>query len=209
MKNTELNNETQVLEESISNLLNEKKDLINVVYNIKDIVLCSKRRIITLVILLIILYLPIKNIAFSADTTANVIKLVELNNSIFLVYFGIAFTGYVFFQALSNKQTLKKLLTIKINKESYFEKYNRYFLNVFIYYAILIAVNYFLLIYLNYFEIELSYLNLETKNVLALIGLLFYSCFVIIGLIEIMSFVKNIYNYFNISVASLFIYEDE
>ncbi|WP_422487211.1 SHOCT domain-containing protein [Gudongella sp. DL1XJH-153] len=143
-------------------------------------------------------------IGLSSDTILRFITVVEISKTISISLFGIAFTGYALFQAFVSGELLERLLIHKGEEKSVFEEYNLFFFRICFLYLILILINYIVLIILknipsNYTLQPLSYM---TNSIVSIILIFIYLLIHIFSLVEMKSFLYNIYQAFNFNALN-------
>lgn len=149
-----------------------------------------------------ILFMPISLYIVKSNNTYNhIINLIEQSNNLMIPLFTVVFTGYSIFQAFTSGKIVLELLSINVNNKSQFEEFNLNFFETIMYYLLLIGINYLGLSILPIiYEIYLTntdiYLN--TKKFLPIIVHI-YIFFNMYALLEIRSFLFNIYQCFNMS----------
>ena len=116
--------------------------------------------------------------------------------------FGIVFTGYALFQALIDKDMLKRMLKVKEGKTN-IQISNDYFLNVMILDIFCVILNIGLLLLLKVFPVELlNYVDAIFISVVAIVFFTFYFSIQALAIWEMKSFVFNIYQFFNINAGT-------
>ncbi|CAM4399153.1 hypothetical protein BAMA_18455 [Bacillus manliponensis] len=125
-------------------------------------------------------------------------------NDIVVPTFAVIITGYAIFQALVNGPTLISLITISESDKSKFEEYNLYFLGISMLYLFLIILNLLLMFFFNVVPKNWSlplipgYINEIIASVLWTV----YLTFLINSLIELKSFVYNLFQCFRINAIA-------
>lgn len=139
---------------------------------------------------------------YSSTTFITFIDVVELVNSMVIALFGIVFTGYALFQALIDKDMLKRMLKVKEGKTN-IQISNDYFLNVMILDIFCVILNIGLLLLLKVFPVELlNYVDAIFISVVAIVFFTFYFSIQALAIWEMKSFVFNIYQFFNINAGT-------
>lgn len=160
----------------------------------------SFKRLISLIILWIIIYFSY--ISFFVNYINGVESSKEILNSIYVVIipiFAIIITGYSIFQALTNGRTLMALMKASDNEKSKFQEYNYFFFSVSMLYLFIIITNFILSIILSglpkdwYFPYFTSSVNNQIFSIL----ITTYIVFVLNALVEMKSFVYNLYQLFS------------
>ncbi|WP_209125161.1 hypothetical protein [Alkalihalobacillus sp. BA299] len=124
-------------------------------------------------------------------------------NEIVIPTFAVIITGYAIFQALVNGETLITLISMDSKERSRFAEYNYYFLGLSLLYLILIIFNLLaLLIFKNMSkEWHLQFLSNKLNEGITSFLIAVYVTFVIHSLIELKSFIYNLFQCFNINAA--------
>ncbi|MEK5056025.1 hypothetical protein MHH96_21795 [Niallia sp. FSL K6-0212] len=184
---------------SIDNIMKDDTSLklfLKSIYSLKP----SLKRILWLTILFIIIYnfyslFLVKNIDGITST-------IEIINNVYIIIipiFAIIITGYAIFQALTNGRTLMALMRANENDRSKFQEYNYFFFSISILYLTIIIINFLLSIILGnlpegwYFV----YFNKELNNKLFSVFVSIYIVFIVNALIEMKSFIYNLYQLFS------------
>ena len=156
------------------------------------------RFFVTVMLSLILTYF----IAISYDTVSIFRNSVEIINNVILSLFGIVFTGYALFQALIEKEMLVRMLqsTVVVGNEekSKLQESNELFAKTMMMEFICIVINIFLLLMLFCIPEDFTVFYYKTWNDIAAgsgMAVYFYMSFVV--LIEIKSFIFNIFELFN------------
>ncbi|EHI98062.1 hypothetical protein CDLVIII_1363 [Clostridium sp. DL-VIII] len=198
----------QILIDNLSDIKKYKsKKFSEVIKEAFCTIIPSKRRLVVILIVLVILAYPIEISVKSNNTLSNLKDLLGLSNGVIMAMFAILFTGYALFQALINRNTLKILFLSKSKHgKSLFSEYNLYFFAMCILYVLLIIINYigtFIIIYIG--TNNIVNINEEAKNIILRICIYLYLFINIFAIIEIKSFIYNLFQCFNISAMSTMI----
>lgn len=149
-------------------------------------------------------------ISFRDDTVTVLYGIVSDINAVVLTIFGIVFTGYTLFQALISNELLMRMIeeteecseNEKCNDKTKFQESNDYFMNVMMVDIIAIVSNIVLMIILKAIPEYYCLFNENLYNEILCIVLLFsYFAFQFRVLIEVKSFIFNIYQLFNIAAC--------
>lgn len=169
----------------------------------------SKRTIIILFLIAIILVVPSFLIGFNKKTIYMAEKIFQISNGIAIPVFAVVFTGYAIFQALSNGKTLKTLLSVSDDERSKFEEYNDTFLYTALLYLILIIMNFIILIFLVAIPSvwSIPFFSLIINNIIAFLLIWIYLIFNIYCFLELKSFVLNLYKVFILNAVANGIHE--
>ncbi|MEG2917841.1 MAG: hypothetical protein RR851_07930 [Clostridium sp.] len=162
----------------------------------------SITRMRILVIISLIMVIPIINCIDSNKTTITIVKCIELSNDIIKDLFAINFTGYALFQALASSNTLKQLLSSNGREMSVFKEYNLFFFGISILYVVIILTNYLGLMILNMMDLSSVDINNTLKYASIFVTFNMYIIINAFAIIEIKSFILNMYNCFNISAVT-------
>ncbi|KXG09961.1 hypothetical protein AT864_01521 [Anoxybacillus sp. P3H1B] len=165
----------------------------------------SKRRkklllLVFIGLFLLYFFVLIKN----GRVISNFMDIVKEVSEIVIPTFAVVITGYAIFQALANGSTLINLIIVNGKKGSKFEEYNLFFLGVSILYLFIMLLNLVLFIIFKNIPKEwcIKSLSIEANNALASLLIAFYLTFIINAIIELKSFIYNLYQCFNINAAS-------
>jgi hypothetical protein len=125
-------------------------------------------------------------------------------NDIVVPTFAVIITGYAIFQALVNGSTLINLMTASDKDKSKFEEYNLYFFGLSILYLMLIILNLLLIVFLKTVpeDWSLPLVSNSTNNLIASLLLTIYFTLLIHCLVELKSFVFNLFLCFRINATS-------
>lgn len=162
----------------------------------------SKRRVVIMICIAIIVSIPLINSINGDNTKELAIKTMELSNDIIKDLFAINFTGYALFQALVSSSTLKQMLSSNVKEMSIFKRFNLFFFAICIMYIGIILFNYLGLIIIQ--MVDPSYFTIDEKIkgiFLYIIGIV-YIIVNSFAIIEIKSFIVNMYNCFNINAIA-------
>lgn len=162
----------------------------------------TKKEIGRFFVTVILSIIPTYFIATSYDTVSIFQDSVEIMNNVILALFGIVFTGYALFQALIGKEMLVRMLqsTVVVGNEekSKLQESNELFAKTIMMEFICIVINIFLLLILFCIPEDFTVFYYKTWNDIAAgsgMVVYFYMSFVV--LIEIKSFIFNIFELFN------------
>lgn len=166
----------------------------------------SKKRIIILGCLFIIIFNTQKLLLFPKVSAINIISDITVNiNTVIIPLFGIIITGYAIFQALANGNTLIRLIQVSHKKESNkFAIYNIYFYGISIFYLGIIIMNFLLLITFKYLPSDWS-LGLFSDSINEYIAAALITVYLVIifnFLIEMKSFIYNLFQIFITNATS-------
>lgn len=189
---------------AIEDLLSDNKSNTLIVDTLSLTMPSKKRSFILMVLFLILFTLYILVFVKHGNPILNSIKVVEMVNNISIPIIAVAVTGYSIFQALVNGNTLITLLTVNDKEYSKFKKYNNFFLGFSILFLVIIIAN---------FLINIALVNLSPNwslplftapinNVLYSLTISLYITFILNALIEVKSFIFNLYSIFIINAAS-------
>ncbi|MEG0773899.1 hypothetical protein [Clostridium sp.] len=158
----------------------------------------------SMIIILVITYCAFliffNNIMIAENSCEITKELLEFTLNITLALFGIVFTGYALFQALTSKEMVTILLTNKTNDISLFKAYNLHFLKLsLVYLSIIISSFIFTIVIKSNFVIFLKQLEVGVKVLL----ISTYFLIVFYSYIEIKSFLFNIYQCFSVYGISM------
>lgn len=165
----------------------------------------SQKRVKLMIIIFIMMLYPSFIIIKSDSTIKILIEIIGNSNTVLMTMFGIIFTGYALFQALINRKTLEVLFLQKGKKEILFDEYNLYFFEFTIIYLFVIVFNYVISLLLTAINLGYSSLGIEFNNLimeLFKVCISLYITIIISLLIEIKSFIINLFQCFNLSACS-------
>ena len=134
-------------------------------------------------------------ISFSTKTVSLFLDYVDSINEVILVLLGVVFGAYSIFQALLGKSVLKCLIE---DKNNILKQSNRTFLNLTILYICGIVGNIVLKICLKIIPSDFLLFRgrLLTSNIIALILITSYSTFMLLIILETITFAINLYKMF-------------
>lgn len=160
--------------------------------------------IISILITIVALVLALIKIGYSEDTIKKFLLVVEVSNTIALVMFGAVIMGYTIFQALAQGSTLKEFLLNNDSKKSQFHAYNLSFFNTTVLYLFIIVINYILIVILKSIPEDwcIIYLSNNINNFIATILISIYFLLNIYSLLEVKSFIFNLYKCFSINAVA-------
>lgn len=178
------------------------KEFINLSF---ELLLPSKKRVSLLIMILIILNFIFFKLIHSENLNLLyklLFNIVSLSQNIFLVLLAVLVTGYALFQAILTKNHIIVLSKTKENERSKFTKFNFYFFILGLCYTCIIFLNFLILsIISNEDLIKLFYI--EYKKLIHInIFVLFiniYLFFIMLLILDIKSFLKNLYDNFKIN----------
>lgn len=166
----------------------------------------GKTRIKILGVLFVIFLLTQKFLMYPKVQAISIISDLTVNlNTIMIPVFAVVITGYAIFQALSNGSTLIRLISINhqdnIDK---FSTYNLYFYGLSIFYLGIIILNFVLLAIFKYLPKNwyVSFLSVTVNEYIAAILISLYLVLNLYFLIEIKSFIYNLFQIFTTNATS-------
>ncbi|EOV9526921.1 hypothetical protein ACE41A_09515 [Bacillus cytotoxicus] len=165
----------------------------------------SKRRFLFLVLFAISFFILYYSCFVTSEKVIDkFIDVLGYVNGVVVPVFAIIITGYAIFQALVNGSTLISLMTVSESQKSKFEEFNLYFLGISILYLILIISNLILLIFFKNVPSNWSFpgLSKQYNEVIASILMTIYVTVLTHSLIELKSFVYNLFQCFTINAVS-------
>jgi hypothetical protein len=166
----------------------------------------SKRRSCFLLLVFVVILVFLKFLLFNVTSAIDIISSLTVNiNTIIIPIFAIVITGYAIFQALANGQTMITLITVRHGEESSkFKIYNLYFFGIGICYLILIITNFLLMIFFNDLprDWHLPYLSQRLSELISATLISFYIVLVLNFLIEVKSFIYNLFQVFITNASS-------
>lgn len=201
-----MNNKEKLRENTLDLLeykkLNSKELFIKSIGNFK----LSMERSFFLLFLFSLCAVVLKTIIFPSTAAITVITDLTVNtNTVIVPIFAVIITGYAIFQALANENTIITLLTVKHEGTvSKFAIYNLYFFGIVCCYLILIITNFILLFIFKYFPEEWSsnLFSNTVNEIIAAVCISFYFVVLVNFIIEIKSFVYNLFQVFITSASS-------
>ena len=160
--------------------------------------------IISILITIVALVLALIKIGYSDDTIKKFLLVVEVSNTIALVMFGAVIMGYTIFQALAQGSTLKEFLLNNDSDKSQFHSYNLSFFNTTVLYLFIIVINYILIVILKSIPEDwcIIYLSNNINNFIATTLISIYFLLNIYSLLEVKSFIFNLYKCFSINAVA-------
>ncbi|MBT2719197.1 hypothetical protein [Bacillus sp. ISL-57] len=196
--------EDERLVENLDQLLKEQDFKSVLILSVKcGIFNISKTRCLVLACFFIFYFLISFEI-FKKDYIKNFTTILDASITITLALFAIIFTGYALFQALTNGNSLKRLLTANIKEQSFFKTYNLYFFILSISFLSIIILSFILVTIFKIIDPEwyLKLLPPKVNFILANILVSFYLTLVINIICEVKSFIFNLYQVFNLNAFS-------
>ena len=141
-------------------------------------------------------------VAISKDTVNIFVDIVQNINDVILALFGIIFTGYALFQALIGKEMLRRMIntTVGTGKEekSKLQEANELFAEVMTLDFICVIINLALTIIGKCIPANVTlFKTMWLNNLLAGIGIWFYFYVIALTLLEVKSFIYNMFQWFN------------
>jgi hypothetical protein len=170
----------------------------------KSLIGISRERCVILFVIMMVMLKKIISIGFADNTIELFLNIVSYSNNFAIPVFTLIFTGYAIFQALSNTETLTALLSVEENEKSKFEEYNlSYLCNAMLYLSI-IGINFIILVVFSGVSStwHLSWFSNLKNNVIATILTGVYIMLNVHALLEVKSFVFNLYNCFAINAVA-------
>lgn len=162
----------------------------------------SKKEIIRFFMTVVFSIVPAYFIAVSYDTVNIFRDSVQMINDVILALFGIIFTGYALFQALIGKEMLVRMLqsTVGVGKaeKSKLQESNELFAKTMMMEFLCIVINIFLLLILFCIPNDFTVFPEKRWNdIIAGFGIFIYFYMSFVVLIEVKSFIFNIFELFN------------
>ncbi|MEK5645858.1 hypothetical protein BK138_32245 [Paenibacillus rhizosphaerae] len=187
------------IKESIKNILGDNS-FNKLLFNSIAMLKLSRRRKLGLVllwVLLFVLYMLVFNKHIDAIKSTK--DIVGNAQSIIVSLFSVVITGYAIFQALTNGKTLIAMLKVNREKMSKFQEYNYFFFSISLLYLFIIIINFITSIFLNNIpdKWSLSFLDKKTNDTFYSVLVSLYIVFILNALIEMKSFVYNLYQLFS------------
>ncbi|KGR88413.1 hypothetical protein [Lysinibacillus odysseyi] len=162
----------------------------------------SKKRAIFLIFLFLFCFYVLFRIVFQKTPAISIISDLTVNvNTVIIPIFAVLITGYAIFQALANENTITNMLTVVNEGEdkiSKFAIYNLYFFGVICSYLSLIIINFILLVVFKYLPADWSnpFFAETTNEIVAAILISMYVTVLINFMIEVKSYVYNLFQVF-------------
>lgn len=182
------------VEKNLYELIDERNTNQIIRESIQEIKLCklSVWQYLSSIIISIVVSLMI---SFSTKTVSLFLDYVDSINEVILVLLGVVFGAYSIFQALLGKSVLKYLIE---DKNNILKQSNRTFLNLTILYICGIIGNIVLKICLKIIPSGFLLIrgSLLTSNIIALILITSYSTFMLLIILETITFAINLYKMF-------------
>ncbi|WP_433618759.1 hypothetical protein [Paenibacillus cellulositrophicus] len=148
-------------------------------------------------VLLLVVYMSVFiNHIDAIKSTKDIIGNVQ---SILISLFAIVITGYAIFQALTNGKTLIAMLKTNAENMSKFQEYNYFFFSISVLYLFIIILNFVMSIFLNNIpdNWSLSFLDKKINDIFYSVLMSLYIVFILNALIEMKSFIYNLYQLFS------------
>lgn len=182
------------VEKNLYELIDERNTNQIIRESIQEIKLCklSVWQYLSSIIISIVVSLMI---SFSTKTVSLFLDYVDSINEVILVLLGVVFGAYSIFQALLGKSVLKYLIE---DENNILKQSNRTFLNLTILYICGIVGNIVLKICLKIIPSDFLLIrgSLLTSNIIALILITSYSTFMLLIILETITFAINLYKMF-------------
>lgn len=182
------------VEKNLYELIDERNTNQIIQESIQEIKLCklSVWQYLSSIIISIVVSLMI---SFSTKTVSLFLDYVDSINEVILVLLGVVFGAYSIFQALLGKSVLKYLIE---DENNILKQSNRTFLNLTILYICGIVGNIVLKICLKIIPSDFLLIrgSLLTSNIIALILITSYSTFMLLIILETITFAINLYKMF-------------
>lgn len=132
-----------------------------------------------------------------------VLNMVSLSQNIFLVFIAVLVTGYALFQAILSRNQILILCSTKENERSNFTKFNFYFYYLGLFYSTIIIFNFLFLSLFGNEELSkillFKYNKILSNKWFLLIGVGLYLFWILILMLDIKSFFKNLYDNFKLN----------
>lgn len=160
-------------------------------------------------VFLVICILMAFSIGYSKDTVVIFNDIVDIVLTIILALFGIAFTGYTFFQALINGKLVELLMSGKGKNTNKFAETNESFVKLMMVYIALITISFLLKIISLFITEDFIFVNLGLSNILASLGILVYLYVSLVAIWHVKSFVYNIFQLFNMHAIQEYLDEKD
>ncbi|MEA3318673.1 MAG: hypothetical protein U9Q88_01515 [Bacillota bacterium] len=183
---------------AIENILQDDTSLKIFLNGIKSII-PSRKRMIFLTILYLIIYFFYYNFIEYINGLESTLNMVNNVYIIVIPIFAIVITGYAIFQALTNGRTLLALLKANDNERNKFQEYNYFFFSISILYLAIIVANFLFSIILNILPKDwfLPYFTQNINNRIFCFFISIYIVFILNAIIEMKSFIYNLYQLFS------------
>ncbi len=125
-------------------------------------------------------------------------------NDIIVPTFAVIITGYAIFQALVNGSTLINLMAVSEAEKSKFEEYNLYFFGLSLLYLGIIILNLLLMLFFKNVPADwsLPFVSHKVNEIIASVLMTLYLGILMHSLIELKSFVYNLFQCFTINAVS-------
>ncbi|PGB63959.1 hypothetical protein [Bacillus toyonensis] len=165
----------------------------------------SKRRFLFLVLVAVVFFaVHYCMLVQSENYIENFTDLLGNINDIIVPTFAVIITGYAIFQALVNGSTLINLMTASEADKSKFEEYNLYFFGLSLLYLGIIILNLLLMLFFKNVpdDWSLPFVSNQVNEIIASVLMTIYLAILMHSLIELKSFVYNLFQCFTINAAS-------
>ncbi|KUH43709.1 hypothetical protein M2E15_5942 [Bacillus mycoides] len=125
-------------------------------------------------------------------------------NDIIVPTFAVIITGYAIFQALVNGSTLINLMAVSEAEKSKFEEYNLYFFGLSLLYLGIIILNLLLMLFFKNVPADwsLPFVSHQVNEIIASVLMTLYLGILMHSLMELKSFVYNLFQCFTINAVS-------
>lgn len=159
---------------------------------------------VSIIVILCMFCIPLmKNISISNKTYFYVNNLIDVTSELMIALFSATLGGYALFQALTSGDTLISFLKQRDDEMNKFEEFNLSFFALTLGYLLIILINYLLKITLPIIK-DNEWINLfgYYKNAIITICIFIYVSYTIFLLLEMRSFIFNLFQCFNVNAIS-------
>lgn len=168
--------------------------------------LCSMKTIkrVVIIAVLCICCLPLMEyVSVSNKTYFYINNLIDVTSDLMIALFSSTLGGYALFQALTSGDTLISFLKQRSDEMNKFEEFNLSFFSLTLGYLLIILINYLLKIILPIIR-DNKWINLsgDYQNTIVIICIFFYVAYSIFLLLEMRSFIFNLFQCFNVNAIS-------
>lgn len=201
-----MNDKDKLIENTIDLLeLKKLKSTELFLKSIKNFKLSTERAFFLLFVFCLSMYI-LMGMVFPNTSAITIITDLAINvNTVVVPIFAVIITGYAIFQALANENTIITLLSVNHeDKVSKFAVYNLYFFGIVCCYLIIIIANFITLFVFKNIPVDWmnSNFSVVVNETIAAVCISFYFIIILNFLIEIKSFIYNLFQVFITSATA-------
>ncbi|WP_077210392.1 hypothetical protein [Bacillus dakarensis] len=198
-----MRNDKKTLEENAKKILDDETS-IQVLKSSLQTSRFSYKRLILLLIIWFLMMWQSEIIFLNGNIIDKLLMLINAVNVIIIPIFALIITGYSIFQAISTGESLYTLLTNTLEERSMFQVYNLFFFLISIQFLAIIIMNFILFVIFTNIPVSWQLPNFDQEvNERIASGLLsLYIVIIVHSLIEVKSFIYNLYQIFSTNAVA-------